>query len=305
MSIKQFKLENSRKVILALFDIICFALADAFYLWTTVFIDSRQTYEIGQFLGNSLILLCSIMVFRMLFGIYFNVWRYTNTTVYLKMVIADGLGCIAALIVARFVNSYTGVWHFTVVASFMALLTLVSRFAYRQLYKYLNKTDDNDMHKIPVAIVGAGQVGALLAEELLCNKNSNYKPIFFIDKNPSKVGSRVAGLKVYREGEQMLDFIKNQSVSEIFIAVTGLDSEEATKLYNFYSQTSCKVKLYDTPVRDVEETVGGKRGKLREFQIEDLLFRKAMNINNSESFHFYKDKTVLVTGGGGSIGSEL
>lgn len=306
MCIKLFRLEKSRKLILLLFDLFCFAFVDAFYFWTTAFVDQHQTYELGHFLLNSVILLGFVLLARFLFGVYFNVWRYTNTTVYLKMVIADGAACILALIFARIVGVYTGVWHFTVVASLTALATLASRFAYRQLYKYLNKSEEADMHKIPVAIVGAGQVGALLAEELLYNKNSNYKPIFFIDKDPTKVGSRVSGLKVYREGDHMIDFIQNQSVSEIFIALTGLDSEEATKLYNFYSQTSCKVKLYDTPVRDVEDAVqGGSRRKLREFQIEDLLFRKSLTINNRESLHYYSGKTVLVTGGGGSIGSEL
>lgn len=305
MCIKQFRIEKSRKLILFLFDILCFAVVDAFYFWTTAFVDQHQTYEVGQFLINSAILLAFMMLTRLLLGVYFNVWRYTNTTVYLKMVIADGLGCILALVFTRLLGFYTGVWHFTVVAALTALLVLMSRFVYRQVYKHLNKSEENDKHKIPVAIVGAGQVGALLAEELLCNKNSNYKPIFFIDRDPTKVGSRVAGLKVYREGDDVIDFIQDQSVSEIFIALTGLDSEEASKLYNFYSKTSCKVKLYDTPVRNVEDTVQTQRGKLREFRIEDLLFRKSLNINNKESFLYYAGKTVLVTGGGGSIGSEL
>ncbi|MBQ7346420.1 MAG: polysaccharide biosynthesis protein [Clostridia bacterium] len=305
MHIKQYSLEKSRKIILILFDLLCFAVVDAFYFAVTKFIDRHQIFEVGEFLINSLILLGFMMLVRMLFGVYFNVWRYTNTTVYLKMVVADGIGCIAGLIVTRIFELYTGVWHFTTVAALTALLALTSRFAYRQIYKTLNKSEENDKHKIPVAIVGAGQLGALLAEELLYSKSSNYKPIFFIDKDPSKAGSRVAGLKVYREGEHILEFLENQSVSEIFIALTGIDSEEATKLYDFYGRTSCKVKLYDTPMRDVEDTVQGQRGKLREFQIEDLLFRKLLKINDSEAFRYYSEKCVLVTGGGGSIGSEL
>ena len=305
MSIKQFKMEKSRKIILILFDILCFLIADAFYFLTATFVDTRLHYEAGPYLVASLILFLSMFGIRMLLAVYFNIWRYTNTTAYLKMVVSDGLGCILGLILARVFGFYNGVWHFTVVASLTALATLSARFAYRLIYKHLNKSEEDDIHKIPVAIVGAGQLGALLAEELLYNKKSNYKPVFFIDRDPAKAGSRVAGLKVYREGEYMLDFIKKQLVSEIFIALTGLDSEQATNLYNFYSQTSCKVKLYDTPMRDVEDAVEAKRGKLREFRIEDLLFRKSLKINNKESFAYYNDKTVLVTGGGGSIGSEL
>ena len=304
MNDKRFRLPSQRKLILILFDILCFAISDAFYFWATVYVDSHQTYKVEHFLTNSVILLASLMLMRIIFSIYANVWRYTNTTVYMKMVIADGCGCIFGLIVARIFDLYTGVWHFTVVSCFMALLTLTSRFVYRQLYKH-GKKSSLDAHKIPVAIVGAGQMGALLAEELLYSKRSNYRPLFFIDRNPTKVGNRVAGLKVYRESEHIIDFIKDQAVSEIFIALTNIDSEEAAKLYEFYSQTSCKVKLYDIPVRDVENTEKAHRGRLREFQIEDLLFRKSLDINDQEAFHYYRDKTILVTGGGGSIGSEL
>ncbi len=307
MSIKSFRVENSRRIILFFFDLLCFAIVDAFYLWTTVFVDHHQTYRVDDFIINSLILLLFVMTTRLILGVYINLWRYTNTTIYLKLILADGIGCIAALICARFVGRYTGVWHFTVVAALMALLTLTSRFTYRLLYKHLNRSTTEDRHKIPVCIVGAGQVGALLAEELLCNTHSNYKPIFFIDRNPAKVGSRVVGLKVYPEGEDTIEFIKNQAVSEIFIALTGLDSDEISELYHFYSQTSCKVKLYDSPVRDMEEGAegNGRRGKIREFRIEDLLFRKSLTINDKNALGFYVGKSVLVTGGGGSIGSEL
>jgi len=307
MRFKQFLAEHTRKIVLCFFDILCFAVVDLFIWWTTTYIDLRWSYQTDRYIYNSLILLGTIMLCRLLSGVYFNVWRYTNTTVYLKMVIADGVGCIVALIITYMTGIYTGVWHFTVVAALMALLTLTSRFVYRLLYKFLNKKRDASKakHKIPVAIVGAGQLGALLAEELLCNKDSAYRPMFFIDRNAAKVGSRVAGLKVYREGPHTMDYIRDQAIGEIFIAVTGLDSEQATELYTLYSQTSCKVKLYDTPMRVVGDEETKKSGKLREFRIEDLLFRKTLNIANTEASYYYRQKVILVTGGGGSIGSEL
>ncbi|MBQ9132233.1 MAG: polysaccharide biosynthesis protein, partial [Clostridia bacterium] len=224
----------------------------------------------------------------------------------LKMVIADGTGCLITLLICRFIISdlYDGLLITTAVATLFALLTLCSRFVYRQVYKHVKHSGD-EAHKIPVAIVGAGQMGAILSDELLCNRRSNYRPLFFIDTNKAKVGSHVSGLKVYAQDEKVLDVIRAQEISEIFIAVTGLDSEAATRLYDFYSQTACKIKLYDTPVREMDGATGKQRVTIREFQIEDLLFRKSLSINNEESFHYYTGKTVLVTGGGGSIGSEL
>lgn len=85
----------------------------------------------------------------------------------------------------------------------------------------------------------------------------------------------------------------------------GLDSEAIKHIYQLYSKTGCKIKLYDSPVRDIDEDEGKGKRVLREFRIEDLLFRKPMSINSRRSLQYYNDKVVLVTGGGGSIGSEL
>ena len=305
MRFKQFVLEHSRKIILILFDICCFGVVDLFVWWTTKYIGTSEPYQTDLFLYSSIVLLAAILLYRLMFSVYFNLWRYTNTAVYLQMVMADGLGCITAWLLTYLFDIGEGGWYFVVVSALMALLTLTSRFVYRELYHIRSKKRHNQKPKIPVAIAGAGQLGALLAEELICNKNSNYRPMFFIDKDPAKVGNRVAGLKVYLEDERVLDLIENRSIGEIFIAVTGLDSECASELYHFYSRTSCKVKLYDIPVRNVETAEATPQGKLRDFRIEDLLFRKTLTLDNSKSSLFYRDKVVLVTGGGGSIGSEL
>ena len=305
MSGDWFGLKKSRKLILALFDIFCFALIDAAYFLASKYIDKQQDFEPKAFLINSLILLAALLVLRILLGVYSNIWRYTNTMIYLKMILSDGAACLLALGGVYFFGFYSGVLHFLTVSAFAVLLALASRFAYRQLYKWRVQSKQSEIHDIPVAIVGAGQMGAILAGELLFEKNSKYKPLFFIDKDSTKVGGHVAGLKVYREEESVLAFLAAQGVREIFIALPGLDRERANELYEFYSRASCKIKVYDTPMRDAEEAVHGKRGSLREFQIEDLLFRKSLTINDSESFRYYRDKCVLVTGGGGSIGSEL
>ncbi len=288
-------------------DVLCFIFADAFYLMAALIVDNQDFNAIKEdFLLTSLILMGTMFLSRILFSVYFNIWRYSGTSAYLKMIIADGVGCIVGVLITYFIHVMPfSVWHFAFVACFTALITLSARFVYRQLYKYWNKSEDSDKHKIPVAIVGAGQMGVLLAEELLYNKSSNYKPLFFIDRDATKANSYVVGLKVYHEDDKILDFIQKQSVSELFIALTDLDSDAASQLYNFYSQTSCKIKLYDTPVRDMNRQGSSKKGKLREFRIEDLLFRKPLKINNQEAFAYYRDKVILVTGGGGSIGSEL
>ncbi len=287
-------------------DVLCFSLINFLYFVATLLPECGIKINSDRYLIDSVILLLITLAVRTVLGIYHSVWRYTNTTAYIKMIMSDALACLASMVVIRVVGTFYGMWHVATVAAFNLILTLLSRFVYRFFYKHKNKLpNQQDIHKIPVAIVGAGQIGALLAEELMYNKRSNYKPIFFIERDAVKVGSRVAGLKIYHEDDDIINFIKKQAISEIFVAIGGLDSETSTRIYEFYKQTSCKIKIYDTAVKGYYSGDAGSRRTIREFQIEDLLFRESLKINDKTVKNYYSDKTVLVTGGGGSIGSEL
>ncbi len=303
-----FKASKARRPILFAFDILCFALVSVFYYVATLVFENSSLYTNEKFVYNSLILLACMLIFRFAFKVYTNIWRYTSTKAYFNLIVADMCGGVVAIIVSRAFDKgnalYTGIWNFVYVASLTALLAITSRLAYRLVYKRRNSIVIDDASAINVAIVGAGQLGSLLASDLSNNKRSVYNPVFFIDKDRAKAGTRVYGLPVYIENTAVLEQIKRHGVSEIFIAVANLSSEEATRLYNFYSLTGCKIKIYDLPVRDADDGTPAKR-TIREFQIEDLLFREPVNFTDKNSASYYSGKTILVTGGGGSIGSEL
>ena len=304
-------LRNHRRLTLCLFDILCYIVI-TLICFLGKFIDPSLNVPYTQFFTNSLVLGAMIFTFRSVFGFYKNVWRYTYTRAYLGAIVQDASATLVTIALASIVraiinrNFVVNIWQFIVIATMFCLITLSSRYAYRLIYKYRNTiTDEPSAHKINVAIVGAGQMGALLADELRCSKTSSYNPIAFIDKDKAKKGEFIGGVKVYHEDENIVQTVKKLPIQEIFIAMPGLDSEAISHLYKLYSRTGCKIKLYDTPVREIgKEEAQGKR-MLREFQIEDLLFRKQLKINNRSSLEFYRDKVVLVTGGGGSIGSEL
>ena len=185
------------------------------------------------------------------------------------------------------------------------MITLVSRFVYQQKHKSTTRTISEGGNKIKVAIIGAGQVGALLAEELLYFRGSHYRPVMFVDRSPGKVGSRVEGITVFAEGEDTLAVIREKGVQEIFIAIPQLTSERASEMLEFYSQTGCKIKLYDFAINSDSSTIESDKRVIREFDIEDLLFRRAKDVMDEDVKAFYEGKVVLITGGGGSIGSEL
>lgn len=255
-----------------------------------------------------------IMTARMLARAYNNIWRYANVTTYFKLVLADLLGGVLFILLGRIFKQTLnlGVACSTLIIFAVIIGSLCIRFLYQEFYAYraqrsdrraLGMKGESQMHKINVAIVGAGNVGATLADELIRNPKSHYTPYCFIDRDREKVGSGINGLQVLMEDEQIIRRLRAMPVQEIIIAIPEASPEAKNRLYNLYRQTDCKVKIYDHILGD-DGTSAGKR-QLRELRIEDLLFRESVSINSSEDMTYYTGKTVLVTGGGGSIGSEL
>ena len=310
MNIKKILAGKFRRVVLLIFDCVVFAcIAGAYYFAVGLF-EHPHSSDRGYVAINAAILLLVTLVARLLFGVYNSVWRYPRSLSYLKLIWADFLGLVVAATVVFATGLGDDVWLFAVIAPINAILATSARLFYRLVYKHRMKPPTDVSNQINVAIIGAGQLGAFLANELLCNHQSTYRPMFFIDRDPQKIGNNVVGLKVYPEDQATLDLIKKNDIKELFVAIAELDGEEAVRIFNVYSRAKCKLKIYDIPVKDfhkTEEEEAEKKSEkvIRDFQIEDLLFRKPIKINTGATRKFYHGKTVLVTGGGGSIGSEL
>ena len=282
MKLKQFFAGKFRRLVLLAFDCFLFGVSACAY-YVALSLAGKNNADRGIIFANAAIILGAVLIARLAFGVYNSVWRYTRTLSYLKLILADVTGTIAAVAVIYIAKLDVGFEIFLILVPINCIVTLTSRYCYRLYYKQMNKVPVAENKMLNVAIIGAGQLGAFLANELLCNHQSTYKPMFFVDKDPQKIGNNVVGLKVYPEDEQTLKFIKEQKITELFVAVANLDNEEATRLFEFYSKTKCKLKIYDIPVKDFNrDDECGEKGKvIRDFQIEDLLFRKPMKINNS------------------------
>jgi len=291
---------------LLLFDVSCFALVSIGYFVANLLFEPYISYTNINFFANSVILLLFVLVVRLAFGIYNSILRYTRTFNHFKLMISDIIGALAACLFSWVCKLYEGAWFFLIVASLNLLIALFSRFSYRLIYKIRHHRSVDEREKINIAIIGAGQIGACLANELLSNPQSLYEPLFFIDNNPEKAGNKIAGLMVYAESESIFQVIEKNEIKELFIAISDISNHTATQLFDFYSRTTCKLKLYDVPVTDFSVGQSGNvvKGNIRNFEIEDLLFRKTLSVNDSETTSYYSDKVILITGGG-SIGSEL
>lgn len=296
---------HHRRALLLFIDIVCFFLA--FSVAESLAVSFQKlTFTLSHYLIGGIVHFVILFGLRFIARVYRNVWRYANSRTYLSIVVSDAVGgllSVAALELLHMNNSmlFSLCQSFVVAASFN-IMTLAIRFIYQTFFGELYRVAE-DNHKIGVAIAGAGKTGVLLAQELLASKHAHYKPICFIDIDADKVGNRILGLKVYSEDE-ILHKMPLLPIQEIFIALSNISASEARRLHDFYSPTGCKVKLYDFPMNEMNESVKGGKKVIREIHIEDLLFRESVSVIDECSKTFYAGRTVMVTGCG-SIGSEL
>lgn len=316
---KNIKMTKNIRWMLIFYDMGVYAIA-AFLLLAFYAGDDKLSGK-GIFEQAVISIVC-IFAARIIGNIYGQVWRYGGIQCYIRLLFTDFAGFLAYLCL----ESILPIQHIT----FGRLLSLVSlnllgalaiRMVYRYAYKCGNHDtlkgkillvlfrifsgmevgNDNDIQKIKIAIIGAGRVGVGLAEELLNNSEASYTPRCFIDVNKEKVGREIHGIPVYSEDEATFRKLEELEVQEIVFAIPSMDAQKKKELYEYYTEAGYKLKVYDFPT---VYAVGGKR-HLREFDAEELLFRKPLAVADERTNAYYKNKVVLITGGGGSIGSEL
>lgn len=303
------------------YDVIVFAVTSVFLL--VLYEGPVKLTQRGKLQQMLLAFVC-VFACRLVGKIYGQIWRYGGIQCYMRLVCTD---CVAFLIYV-ILESVLPVAHISF-PRLLALSTvntmgaLIMRMSYRYAYKCSNLETfsgkilaallkifagievggggTRDDQKIKVAIIGAGNVGVTLAGELLANKMASYVPKCFVDIDKSKGGREIQGLPVLSENEATFQKLKKYGIQEIIFALPSMADERRTERYLYYKNAGYKVKMYDYPKMQM---AGGKRS-LREFDIEELLFRAPRKLTNEKTDAYYNDKVILVTGGGGSIGSEL
>ena len=287
------------------------------------------TMNWGQIMAHAGLAVLTVLLLRFLWKVYNQIWRYGGVQSYIALMLADGCATFTYYTLQYFLPqaafphlSFRQIACFIPVAT---LLCLAIRMAYRYVYKRLNRKtkfghfvvkavnilghcdwsigEGDPVDKIKIAIIGAGGVGIGLAEELNNNSNSTYVPVCFVDIDKEKLGRQIFGKDVLVDDDGTPELLKEYNVQEVVIALPASVGPEARKqLYDRYKIAGFKIKSYDYPV--MQSTQKGKR-TLRDFDIEELLFRKEQEVITEETINYYKGKVILVTGGGGSIGSEI
>ena len=265
---------------------------------------NRDLFEL--YLPNFLIFFSLIFSARIVGRVYSTLWRYASSVAFLRMVVSDAVGgMIAVVITALLPGVFIDVWRSVSLIAVFNVLTLSLRFFYQWCYRRLEIPARECSGRIRVAIVGAGRIGSLLAEELLYAADSKYNPICFIDTAKNKIGNYISGIPVYEESDETLKLVKELGVKEFIIALPSIDDATEKKIYKYYSGHGYKIKLYDVPISERFADGESKKRVIMDFRVDDLLFRSSKSIIDDKTKEYYKNKTVLVTGGGGSIGSEI
>jgi FlaA1/EpsC-like NDP-sugar epimerase len=195
---------------------------------------------------------------------------------------------------------------FSLAAFSISLLgMLLMRLTYRQYRKYM-KTKNCNNGRVPIAIVGAGDAGVRLLEEIMNDPDNRYKPICFIDDSIEKIGKYIHKIEVRGPIKSMPEILKDTPVCEIIVAMPSVISDRKKEILEICSTLKCKVRTLPDTLKLLENDGPKKLWKsVRDVQIEELLGREPITFDTKEVKQFLQNKVVMVTGGGGSIGSEL
>lgn len=185
----------------------------------------------------------------------------------------------------------------------LIMTTFITRFSYRALKIIKQKIGQTKVKRRRTMVIGAGEAGSMIIQELKTSKHLNQDVVCIIDDNPSKRGKFLQGIKIVGNREDIIKSVKKYNIDDIILAIPSAKAKDTKEILSLCSKTECKLKVLPGIYQLITEEVSVS--KLREVSIEDLLGREPINIDLDSVSGYIKNRVILVTGGGGSIGSEL
>lgn len=298
-------IKKNRNVLLILIDILiiisCY-IASIFFL--NIHIDNIKMLAM-----QILIVVIIYQIFLNIFRMYQNMMRYEVGKDYIKYIISAFLSMIISSIVYKafsleYINLKVNVLSGVLIAGTFVMYRLAGRsILSRRMSKYekINKNQDNKANNL--LIIGAGMGAREIIIAIKNNMRDKYNIVGIIDDDISKINHYILGVKVLGTRYDIPKIAKEKNVDLIFFAINKIDAVSRRKILEICQETGVKTRVLPT----TEEVINkqGAMNSLRDVQIEDLLGRDPVHLDNKNINSLIKNKTVLVTGGGGSIGSEL
>ena len=297
---------SGRVTLLILWDIFSTYAA---YLLATVGTGQAEDYLVSTdvLFHIGLIALINCVVFAV-FRLYTDLWEYASTPELFKIVTSTGLAtfisaAVLFLVSIRFpIRVYFVAWIILIV--FVGALRLLFRVKRYGLGAAIRRTKHRSSDRKRTLIVGAGETGSLTINRM--SRGDYYMqgvPVVAVDDDPGKRGARIHGVKVAGGRHDIVSLVEKYDIEQIVVAIPSASPDDMKEILDICISTNCHLltlpNVRDIPIDELDDI------KLRDVSVEDLLPRDEVVLNTRQVSGYIAGKTVLVTGGGGSIGSEL
>ncbi|MBQ0011107.1 MAG: polysaccharide biosynthesis protein [Clostridiales bacterium] len=250
--------------------------------------------------------LVTVAVF-FVFKLYHIIWSYVSIDDALTMIKAYGVLVICYLILRQVmkIDLPRSFYFFGICLAFVGHVFI--RFAYRLIHfistRYMKYSEYKSGEVENVMIIGGGSSGSVLIREINNDKHLNQRPVCIIDDNPGKIGRELYGVPIVGTRNEIVEKAAEYNVNSIILAIPTASPKDRKAILDICKETGAKVRVLPGVYQLANGEVSTSR--LKDVELTDLLGRDPITIDNEEVFQMLKGKTILVTGGGGSIGSEL
>ncbi|MBQ9021151.1 MAG: polysaccharide biosynthesis protein [Eggerthellaceae bacterium] len=268
-------------------------------VFNEVFVDNEIYFILGIL---ALFNITGLVVFRM----YNNLWEYASVDEAVKIVVALAVSTLAGAVFLWVIGTRLPIRVFVVAWFLLVFLCGGMRGLFRVLRRQNRKgaVSSDDQTRLRTLVVGAGETGSLVIDRMVTKDPLMPGiPMVATDDNPDKQGSRIHGVKVAGSSEDILKLVQEHDIEQIVVAIPSATLEERKKIYDICTKTDCKLRtlpnVRELRVDELDDVA------LRDVEVADLLGREEIMMNARSVAGYIAGKTVLVTGGGGSIGSEL
>lgn len=291
--------------LLVIYDIVTIAFSYFFGLWLRYDFrfDQISPYYISTFNRTIIFYALLCVTVYWLLRLYRSVWRFASYDELSRIIIGSTLCGFMYFVVTKYFIFRMPLSYHIVGFLLQTLFTALIRFSYRFYLLIRKSLATNNSSSKRVMMIGAGDAGQQLIRDINKNSKINAKVVCIIDDNPNKKGRYIEGVEIVGDRDDILSSVEKYNIDQIYFAIPAASNNQKREILNICRETKCEIKvlpgLFQIANGDVSVNM------MKNVAIEDLLGRDTIQVNNEEIYNYIKDKVVLVTGGGGSIGSEL
>lgn len=243
------------------------------------------------------------VVLLLLFRLYHSLWQYASYTELYHLLASCAITAVFHLVGCLLLVGRMPISYWILGAVFQFILLAIPRFGYRSLRLMYHNMRSAKEPMDRVMLIGAGDAGRLILRDIQTSNKLHETVVCVIDDDPEKWSRRIDGVPIIGGRESILDGVEKYRVDKIYLAIPSASAADRRDILQICKETDCQLKTLPSITQLVDGTV--QTSRLRSVAIEDLLGRDPIKADLDEVFDFIHDKVILVTGGGGSIGSEL